>query len=47
VRIDELPKNCPSADALHAALLRDARVEGLFTDFTDVTLSWVKQNAVP
>lgn len=45
IRIDELPKNCPSVDAMHVALFRDARVEGLFTDFTDVTLNWLKQNA--
>ena len=44
IRIDELPKNCPSADALHAALFRDAGIDGVFTDFTDVTLAWLKQN---
>jgi glycerophosphoryl diester phosphodiesterase len=45
IRIDELPKNCPSVDALHTALFRDARIEGVFSDFTDITLAWVKQNA--
>jgi len=43
IRIDELPKNCPSAEALHAALFRDAKIDGVFTDFTDVTLAWVKK----
>ncbi|MBL9200279.1 MAG: glycerophosphodiester phosphodiesterase [Opitutaceae bacterium] len=43
VRRDDLPRNCPSIDALHAALLRDARVDGVFTDFTDVTLAWLKR----
>jgi glycerophosphoryl diester phosphodiesterase len=44
VRIDDLPKNCPSANALHAVLFKELRVEGVFTDFPDVTLAWVKQN---
>jgi glycerophosphoryl diester phosphodiesterase len=42
VRSDDLPRNCPSTDALHAALFRDARVDGVFTDFTDVTARWLK-----
>ncbi len=45
VRIDDLPKNCASADALHAALFRTARADGVFTDFTDVTAAWVRQHA--
>jgi len=44
VRIDDLPKNCPSVDALHTALFQTARIDGVFTDFTDVTLAWLKQN---
>ena len=46
VRRDELPKHCHSIDALHAALFRDARVDGVFTDFSDVTAAWLKQDAV-
>ena len=42
IRTDELPKNCPSSDALHAALFREARVDGAFTDFTDVTAVWLR-----
>ena len=45
VRVDELPKNCPSVDALHAALFNELRVEGVFTDFTDVTAAWIQQNS--
>jgi glycerophosphoryl diester phosphodiesterase len=45
VRIDDLPRNCPNADALHAALFREAHVEGVFTDFTDVTIAWLRANA--
>ena len=45
IRVDELPRNCPSDDALHAALFRAAGIDGAFTDFTDVTLAWLKQNA--
>ncbi|OYU98162.1 MAG: hypothetical protein CFE26_28060 [Verrucomicrobiales bacterium VVV1] len=43
IRIDELPKNCPSPDALHGALFREAGADGVFTDFTDVTLAWVRR----
>lgn len=46
VRVDELPKNCPSPEALHAALFKELRVEGVFTDFTDVTIAWLRRNAV-
>lgn len=45
VRRDDLPKNCPSIDALHAALFRTARVDGVFSDFPDLTLAWVRQNS--
>lgn len=44
IRLDELPKNCPTAEALHGALFREAKVDGVFSDFTDVTLAWLKQN---
>jgi glycerophosphoryl diester phosphodiesterase len=42
IRVDELPKNCPSAEALHAAVFREAKADGVFTDFTDVTLAWLR-----
>jgi glycerophosphoryl diester phosphodiesterase len=42
IRVDQLPKNCPSAAALHAVLFGTAGVDGAFTDFTDVTMSWTK-----
>ena len=38
IRVDDLPKNCPSVEALHAALFALEKVDGAFTDFTDVTL---------
>ncbi|MDO8541256.1 MAG: glycerophosphodiester phosphodiesterase [Opitutaceae bacterium] len=41
VRIDELPRNCPSADALHQMLFNTAGIDGVFTDFTDVTAAWL------
>ena len=41
VRVDALPKYCPSVEALHAALFRDAGIDGVFTDFTDVTRAWL------
>ena len=43
IRVDDLPKNCQSADALHAALFREAGCDGVFTDFTDVTLAWLRK----
>ena len=43
IRVDELPKNCPSMEALHEALFREAGADGVFTDFTDVTLAWVRR----
>ena len=43
IRLDELPKHCPSADALHAALFREAKSDGVFTDFPDATLAWLKK----
>lgn len=44
VRVDDLPKNCPSSDALHSVLFKELRVDGVFTDFPDVTLMWLEQN---
>lgn len=46
LRRDELPKHCPSFEALHAALYRAAGVDGMFTDFTDVTIAWLKANGL-
>ena len=43
IRLDELPKNCPSVEDLHAALFRDAGIDGVFSDFTDVTLGSLKK----
>lgn len=47
VRTDELPKNCPSVDALHAALFSAAHVDGVFTDFPDVTAAWLRAATPP
>ena len=41
-RADALPKNCPSPDALLAALLRDAQVDGLFCDHPDLALKFLR-----
>lgn len=43
IRRDELLKNCPSIDALHAALFANAGIDGVFTDFSDLTLAWIRQ----
>ena len=42
IRLDELPKNCPSIDALHTALFNEAGIDGVFSDFTDLTLAWLR-----
>jgi glycerophosphoryl diester phosphodiesterase len=44
VRVDDLPPNCPSADVLHTVLFKELRVEGVFSDFPDLTMNWIKQN---
>ena len=43
IRVDDLPKNCASAEALHAVLFREVRADGAFTDFTDVTGAWLRR----
>lgn len=47
VRLDDLPAHCPSPNALHAALFHDAKVDGVFTDFPDATVSWLGKHAHP
>ena len=47
IRIDDLPKNCPTADALHTVLFKELRVDGVFTDFPDVTAGWTARNVAP
>ncbi len=42
IRTDELPKTVDSAADLHAVLFREAGVDGVFTDFSDVTIAWLK-----
>jgi len=37
-RNDDLPPNAPDALSVHRALLKDARVDGLFSDFCDLSL---------
>ena len=43
---DDLPKDCPSLEAVHAALFKDVRVEGVFTDFPDQTAAWLRGNGM-
>jgi glycerophosphoryl diester phosphodiesterase len=43
VRRDDLPKHCPDLPALHAALFGQARVDGVFSDFPDLTLAYVRR----
>lgn len=42
-RADDLPRHCPSLDALHEALFITARVDGVFTDFPDRTGAWLRR----
>jgi glycerophosphoryl diester phosphodiesterase len=41
LRIDDLPEHAPDAEAVHRALIDHAGVDGLFTDFSDVTLTYL------
>jgi len=44
LRIDELPSTVASADDLMELLFKEAKVDGLFSDFPDLTVEWIKQN---
>ncbi len=44
VRVDDLPRNCPSVDELHRVLFGEAAIDGVFSDFTDVTAAWLARN---
>jgi glycerophosphoryl diester phosphodiesterase len=43
VRRDDLPQHCPDLPALHAALFGQARVDGVFSDFPDLSLAHVRR----
>lgn len=43
LRADELPKCVASADELMRALFDEAKVDGLFTDFPDLTVRYLKR----
>jgi glycerophosphoryl diester phosphodiesterase len=40
-RADDLPQHAPDADALHRALFEDAGIDGLISDFSDLTLRYL------
>ena len=42
VRTDDLPKSVASTDELLRLLFREARVDGVFTDFPDVVVEWLR-----
>jgi len=42
VRIDALPPRCPSVEVLHEALFGPAGVDGVFSDFPDLTVAAAK-----
>jgi len=43
LRADALPEGVPGVDALHRALLLDAGVDGLFSDFPDLTVDYIRR----
>lgn len=43
LRADQLSAGAQSLDALHKALFIDARVDGVFTDFPDLTVEYLKR----
>jgi len=40
LRVDDLPKNAPSPAAVLEALVNEVKVDGLFTDFTDIAVHY-------
>ena len=40
-RADDLPEHAPDADALHRALFESAGIDGLISDFSDLTLRYL------
>ncbi|QJE96817.1 glycerophosphodiester phosphodiesterase [Luteolibacter luteus] len=46
VNRDALPENCPSVEALHAALFETAGVDAVCSDFPDLSVQWIKEHAV-
>lgn len=44
VRKDALPKFARSIDELHELLFRDAKVDGVFTDFPDLTAEFIRES---
>jgi glycerophosphoryl diester phosphodiesterase len=44
-RVDQLPEHAPGSAAVHEALFATANVDGLFTDFCDVTLAYLGRRA--
>jgi glycerophosphoryl diester phosphodiesterase len=44
LRADELPEAAEHVDELHHALFKTAGVDGLFTDFTDLTIGYLNRN---
>ncbi len=45
LRVDLLPEHAPDTTAVHRALFDTAGVDGLFTDFCDVTLAYLGRHA--
>jgi len=43
LRTDDLPEHAPDVEAVHEALFAHAGVDGLFTDFSDVTLEYLRR----
>jgi len=46
LRIDQLPDNAPDADSAHQALFELAGIDGLLSDFPDVTLAFLRRRSL-
>jgi glycerophosphoryl diester phosphodiesterase len=42
LRADQLPPWATTLDDVHTALFVEADVDGVFTDFTDLTVAWLR-----
>ena len=47
LRADDLPKTVRSADDLMNVLFLEAGVDGLFTDFPDIMVTWLGRQTAP
>lgn len=43
-RVEQLPTHIKNTDELHDILIKEVKINGLFTDFTDITVNYLNKN---